>query len=113
MSVCPYLIFTVMFTFPHPLRRYVWGSNSHGQLGIGVNRVGDEVKLPMLLDVKGFGGGKGKEFNKVKLTQVALGRRYSLAVDEYGRVWSWGDGSDGVLAMGDTQARPVPHVVDA
>ncbi|GBG70272.1 hypothetical protein CBR_g6400 [Chara braunii] len=48
----------------------------------------------------------------VRVTQVAAGKAFSLAVTEDGRVWSWGCNVKGELGLGDTVARLLPEMVE-
>lgn len=69
---------------------YSWGSNAYGQLGNGtkVNR-----NLPSLVTSDGALAGKN-------ITQVSSGGFHTLAVDEAGKVYSWGIGHSGQLGNG-------------
>lgn len=79
---------------------YAVGSGQYGQLGNGRtgefistgNRIAfDVVTSPVRL--LGFGGGEGE----VKVKQIACGTNHTLALDEKGKVWSWGWGGYGRL----------------
>lgn len=79
---------------------YAAGSGQYGQLGNGRtgeciesrNRIGfDTVTKPVR--VIGFGAGEGE----VKVKQIACGTNHTLALDENGKVWSWGFGGYGRL----------------
>ena len=68
-----------------------WGANEFAQVQAGQS---DFVRAPVRLSLPG-----------TKATALAVGSRHSLAVDEAGRVWAWGDNSSGQLGLGHT--RPV------
>lgn len=68
-----------------------WGANDFGQLGDGTIR--DKTRP---VRVSGIGG---------TVTSIAAGHDHSLALTSDGRVWAWGDGSDGELGTGDTEKR--------
>jgi alpha-tubulin suppressor-like RCC1 family protein len=46
-----------------------------------------------------------------RIVSVAAGKRHSLAVDEAGVVFAWGDGSSGQLGLGDRAGRTAPTVI--
>ncbi|KAL2650925.1 hypothetical protein R1flu_019053 [Riccia fluitans] len=70
---------------------YVWGSNGHGQLGLG-KKGPRNVSLPTKIDaLKGM-----------KIQKLALGAEHSLAVSNDGEVLSWGNGQGGRLGHGQS-----------
>lgn len=82
---------------------YVWG-NSTRKLGRG--RLGDSTAPA---DRRSPTRIPPERFEDRKIVQVAAGDFHSLAVDETGQVWGWGDNSSGQLGMDgipvDTQGR--------
>ncbi|MDE6108509.1 MAG: hypothetical protein K2F83_07585, partial [Oscillospiraceae bacterium] len=85
---------------------WVWGDNHYGQLGLDLKY--ETVLAPEpILSNETFNG------QKVTFTAIAAGKNFSLAVDNFGRVWSWGDNSKDQLGRGNaTQVEPeVPMVV--
>ena len=70
---------------------YAWGNNFDGQLGDGTN-----IKrfTPVEVDISGVLDGK-------TIVQVSAGISYSLALDEEGKVYSWGRNFDGQLGNGN------------
>ena len=70
------------------------GANEFGQVWYGR---GDLVAQPQRLPLTG-----------IKPVGVAAGGRHSLAVDDTGNVWAWGDNSSGQLGVGHT--KPVKGV---
>jgi alpha-tubulin suppressor-like RCC1 family protein len=95
---------------------YTWGSGGYGQLGHGDFAVEDErsdaifrsqldpytgreypvIDLPLQLDPS--------YFEEMRVTQVACGYYFTLVVTEDGSVFSWGEGSDGQLGLGYSDA---------
>lgn len=74
---------------------YMWGSNSHGQLGDGTTTstsdgVVVDITSRFTLDV-------GET-----ITQIALGGNTSFAITSEGNVWSWGFNASGQLGDGST-----------
>ena len=68
-----------------------WGSNEFAQVQAGQ---ADLMQNPQRISLPG-----------TRAMAVAIGSRHSLAIDETGRVWAWGDNSSGQLGLGHT--RPV------
>ena len=66
-----------------------WGANEFGQVQAGQ---GDFLATPQRLQLPG-----------AKPVAVAAGSRHSLAVDEAGKIWAWGDNSSGQLGLGHTR----------
>ena len=66
-----------------------WGANEFAQVQAGQ---GEFVQNPQRISLPG-----------TKALAVAAGSRHSLAVDETGRVWAWGDNSSGQLGLGHTK----------
>jgi alpha-tubulin suppressor-like RCC1 family protein len=63
-----------------------WGSNSHGQLGLG-----EEISLTLI---------PTQIPNTHSFVQISAGHQYSLALDSYGHVWVFGEGEFGCLGLG-------------
>ena len=66
-----------------------WGANEFAQVQAGQ---GDFVQNPQRMSLPG-----------TRARAVTTGSRHSLAVDETGRVWAWGDNSSGQLGLGHTR----------
>ena len=66
-----------------------WGANEFAQVQAGQ---GEFVQNPQRISLPG-----------TRAMAVAAGSRHSLAVDETGRVWAWGDNSSGQLGLGHTK----------
>ncbi len=77
-----------------------WGFNAHGQLGLGdTSQRGDGAgEMGDALPVVDLGGGRG-------VLSVAAGATHSCALLEGGAVKCWGDGTAGLLGLGDTVTR--------
>jgi hypothetical protein len=96
---------------------WAWGDNQSGQLGDGTTgqswTLGLDVTktgscTPVAVDQSALGGWKAAD--------VAAGYGVSYAIDESGRVWSWGDNFKGQLGDGTSSheelgARPLPGLV--
>ncbi len=77
---------------------YSWGSNSSGQLGNGTTtNSGTPVKVSLPAGVTA--------------TAAAAGGDFSLAVGSDGKLYAWGDNSDGELGNGTTNSSTTPVVV--
>lgn len=74
--------------------RRVWcfGQQSGGRLGNGSTTSATVTLPPMNAVVKAVDG-----LPLEKITAVAAGPAHTLALDDYGNVWSWGDNSTGAL----------------
>ncbi|NDO20503.1 hypothetical protein FMM68_12685, partial [Lachnospiraceae bacterium MD329] len=86
---------------------WAWGNNNNGQLGN--TSIGSSIASPIqvMLDVDG-------ENNPIYLNnivQVAAGTNFSAVLDRDGQVWTWGEGTDGKLGLGDTGNRQYPTKV--
>jgi alpha-tubulin suppressor-like RCC1 family protein len=71
-----------------------WGSNSHGQLGIGTTPASANVFM--------------KVDNLTNVTAVAAGSSFSMALKADGTVWTWGLNTSGQLGNGTTTNSSVP-----
>lgn len=76
-----------------------WGANEFAQVQAGQH---DFLKTPLQLNLPG-----------AKPIMVAAGSRHSLAVDNSGRVWAWGDNSSGQLGLGHTRPATALSVITA
>ena len=73
---------------------YAWGTNSCGQLGDGTTS--PRANAPVKVSAP----------EGVKFTQVSAGSKHALALDSEGRVWTWGDNSQGKLGRLPDVANP-------
>lgn len=78
-----------------------WGSNSNGQQGTGA--VGGSSNLP---SAAAAGDITGKQ-----IVQIIAGAYHVLAIDDAGKVYSWGDNERGQLGDGTTTDSPLPIAV--
>ncbi|XP_048052276.1 probable E3 ubiquitin-protein ligase HERC3 isoform X1 [Megalobrama amblycephala] len=80
---------------------FVWGENSHGQLGLRKEHPGS----PSAQQVKSLCG--------IPLAQISAGGDHSFVLSLSGVVFGWGKNSAGQLGLGDTTDRHVPTVVNS
>ena len=66
---------------------YAWGDNTHGQIGDGTH-TGRTLPTGTAAPAD------------VLFTQATAGRNHTAALDTAGRIWTWGDNSDGQLGRG-------------
>lgn len=77
---------------------WCWGSNTFGQLGDGApTNAGQAAPRPVL-------GG-------IAFASLDAGHRHTCGVDVDGGVWCWGDGRDGQIGPGATEAAAEPVAV--
>eukprot|EP00516_Mucochytrium_quahogii_P008471 CAMPEP_0203743782 /NCGR_PEP_ID=MMETSP0098-20131031/71_1 /ASSEMBLY_ACC=CAM_ASM_000208 /TAXON_ID=96639 /ORGANISM=" , Strain NY0313808BC1" /LENGTH=400 /DNA_ID=CAMNT_0050631111 /DNA_START=1439 /DNA_END=2637 /DNA_ORIENTATION=- len=85
---------------------FTWGRGFEGQLGQGIRKEVDLNKHPYLgvrmipRMVTGLG--------KSKVSQIACGDNFTIALDTQGWIWSWGEGIMGQLGTGRCTKRTVP-----
>jgi hypothetical protein len=83
-------------------RLWSWGSNNSGQLGIGVDSSEVTVQpTPVAVDLTNLDG--------AKVVAVDASNGWSVALDEFGRVWIWGKW---VYFDGDVQEAVPPSQLD-
>lgn len=78
---------------------YVWGSNNHGQLGLGDKGFRDKPQL--LLPPQGESQWKNFVF----------GSNHTFGMTESGNVYAWGSNKSGQLGLGDSENRLVPQLL--
>lgn len=76
-----------------------WGSNFFGQLGLGHTR---DVQTPSSIPVFK---------NATRISKIAAGHYFSVALDDENNLYTWGCGERGVLGHNDTADVPEPKVV--
>jgi len=77
-----------------------WGLNDRGQLGLGLDAVGQSFKPKFI-----------KAFANDRIVQLACGTRHCLALGEDGKVWAWGENSSGQLGNGTYVFAHTPFVL--
>jgi len=89
---------------------YAWGANSDGQLGIDSH---DDysctpvaVQWPYLYDFDYF-----VPWPPTPIKKLAAGQYHSLAVEEDGGLWAWGENGRGQLGIGSNDNHSVPYAV--
>ena len=75
-------------------RLYVWGRNVFGQLGEDATDTGEIPPTPL--------------GDNPYWTNIAVGSYHTLGTDLLGRLYSWGNNSDGQLGDGTTTSRSTP-----
>ena len=83
---------------------WVWGFNWHGQLGTG--KSGEYAHEYLPVNISDF-------FDSARIVQVSAGFWSSLALDENGHVWAWGNGENGRLGTGNDQQQLYPVNISA
>ncbi len=86
---------------------YTWGHNLKGQLGTGDTSI-QEYPYLVRFDQSG-----SKTAHQPRMTFVAAGRFYSMAVSESGEVYTWGSGSFGQLGHDNRKDEYLPKKVKA
>jgi len=82
-------------------RLWTWGHNVNGELGDGTSGSAANRSLPVHVNT-----GAAGTIN-AKIAAIA-GGVHSLAIDEYGNYWAWGDNTYGQLGDGTTTQRDRP-----
>ncbi|XP_067298728.1 E3 ISG15--protein ligase HERC5.4 [Pseudorasbora parva] len=80
---------------------FVWGNNSHGQLGLRKDHPGS------------LSAERVESLCGVPLAQISAGGDHSFVLSLSGVVFGWGKNSSGQLGLGDTTDRHVPTVVNS
>ncbi|KAL6059861.1 putative E3 ubiquitin-protein ligase herc4 [Balamuthia mandrillaris] len=81
-------------------RVFSWGYGGHGRLGHNDTKSQPE---PTLI----------RSLLSVKITTVACGMAHTCAIDDKGRLYTWGEGKDHVLGHGDEKDQVSPTIVQA
>ena len=84
---------------------YTWGSNSSGQIGDGRTEIGYEnyVSIPICIsDIE------GNPLKDKKISNIVSDEYTMVALDEDGKVYTWGDNGYGILGNGTTQGINIP-----
>ena len=83
---------------------YVAGDGSYGQLGLGED-VDDEVHVARIVPYF--------KKNKIKIIDIASGANFNLALDDLGRVYSWGVNTSGQCGCGTGDNVFEPELIEA
>ena len=78
---------------------FAWGDNLYGQLGDG--KTAEERTTPVAVTRSGVLAGQ-------RITSVAAGERYSVALSSTGEIYTWGVNAQGQLGDGTRTERSVP-----
>jgi hypothetical protein len=76
-----------------------WGNNDEGQLGRPTLATSEQATPTIVAGLPA-------------VTAIAAGAKFSIAVDEYGRLWGWGRNDAGQLADGTGLSIAVPQLLD-
>ncbi|EFA79484.1 ankyrin repeat-containing protein [Heterostelium album PN500] len=77
---------------------YSWGLCSYGKLG---HPTKNDISIPSMISA----------FKNKQITQIACGKDHSLALDEIGVVYAWGNGSGGRLGLGNSEVVSIPKII--
>ena len=89
-------------------RLWAWGCNSYGALGDGTTidpGNTDRTTTPTLVNSAILGG--------AKWMSVAAGYDDTLALDDQGRLWAWGNNDAGQLGDGTNTSHSAPILVNS
>ena len=80
-------------------KAYTWGNNEVGQLGDGTTT---NSVFPICIS------DKENELKGKRIVDISAGYGHTVAIDEEGKVYTWGDNGDGQLGDGTTNDSPLP-----
>ncbi|MGE5364504.1 MAG: T9SS type A sorting domain-containing protein [Bacteroidota bacterium] len=81
---------------------YTWGYNAYGQLG---NNSTTNSAVPVAVNTTG-------ELNGKTITAIAAGQSHTVALDDKGKVYTWGYNANGQLGNNSTTNSSVPVAVN-
>ena len=87
-------------------RAWGWGSNQNGDLGNTSDVALNSYTFTPVQAMPGTNPTGG-----FKPVQIMAGNGHSSALDDLGRLWTWGGNSNGELGLGDTTTRTAPSLV--
>ena len=87
-------------------RAWGWGSNQNGDLGNTSDVALNSYTFTPVQAKPGTNPTGG-----FKPVQIIAGNGHSSALDDLGRLWTWGGNSNGELGLGDTTTRTAPSLV--
>ena len=84
-------------------RVFIWGENYHGQIG-------DNSTIIRLspVDISSYFDLESNEF----VSYLELGRTHSMAITNYGRIFSWGNNQYGQLGLGNLESVHIPSSIN-
>ena len=88
---------------------WTWGQNTYGQLG-NMTTASSTTPNPNPINISAL---SGHPFNYVKITAIACGSGHSIAIDENGNVWAWGNNLMRQLGNGSTTDSSTPINISA
>lgn len=92
---------------------FAFGSNSHGQLGVGANTNLTERVLGVDPGYLSASWRPQRIEGLAAILMVAAGEAHSIAVGMGGECYSWGAGSMGRLGHADTEDQRAPKIIEA
>jgi len=91
---------------------YVCGDNSHSQLGIRMRSTETAEKIVFIRRPSRRNPFNEGELENMRWRQIVGGREHTLALSETGKVYSFGNPSNGRLGHDDGSSGKVPKLVD-
>ncbi|MCL2847639.1 MAG: hypothetical protein FWE13_02685 [Firmicutes bacterium] len=79
-----------------------WGGNGNGQVG---NTTTSFANAPVLINTN-------TRMNNASVVFVATGTQHSLAIDEHGNLWTWGQNRNAQLGDGTVAQSPIPLLIN-
>jgi alpha-tubulin suppressor-like RCC1 family protein len=82
---------------------WAWGDNFQGQLGDGTGankKVPVEITAETTIEVETEGGTETETITEETWIAVSASFLHTLAIGSSGRLWAWGEGTDGQLGIG-------------
>ena len=80
---------------------WTWGAGASGRLG---HNNTEDRWVPAIITPAAFAN--------ANIIAISAGGSHSMAFDDQGNVWTWGNGANGRLGHGDTDNRLVPTVIE-
>ncbi|MCL2862085.1 MAG: leucine-rich repeat protein [Firmicutes bacterium] len=89
---------------------WAWGNNYFGQLGDGYfGQLQDGTIVGRSSPIQINSGRLGN----AKVISISSSASHSLAIDEFGNIWAWGNNNWGQLGNGTTMRSPIPLQISA
>ena len=80
-----------------------WGGNEYGQLGDGTNQERSTPKC--ISDIT------GSDLNNKNIIKIYISKKTTMALDDEGKVYTWGYNSNGELGDGTTENKNIPKCI--